>query len=294
MRPSSRVALALSATAVLAVFTGCGTTLYDAVGVPQLVLQCTNPQVPVACAAGCVAESDVSCGKSCLDCVGADKVSLDPAAVNACNRNDVAIASHACDFSCDTAQGLVRNTQTNACDCSDALKVRCHGLGACADQTTTSCGDSCVDCTDPLILPPHANASPTCDKANRACAFECASTFVKTPAGDACVCPSNQVACGPNNASCVAQSNAVCGSSCTNCAAFPIDGARGATAPRCAGDGKGVANTTPCDFTCPPDKPTKSFDQASGQWFCDVSACLATAHRCPSTPIDLTCYPNDD
>ncbi|MFL5248434.1 MAG: hypothetical protein ACJ79V_11470, partial [Myxococcales bacterium] len=116
MRPSSRVALALSATAVLAVFTGCGTTLYDAVGVPQLVLQCTNPQVPVACVQGCVAESDVSCGKSCLDCAGDAAASIDPNAANACDRSSASLADHACDFTCPA--GMQKDPVNKRCACT--------------------------------------------------------------------------------------------------------------------------------------------------------------------------------
>jgi hypothetical protein len=294
MTARPRPLLAVTALAAAAFGLGCGATLYDAESVPKL--KC-GAEKPLSCGFTCLpasAEADVQCGPSCLDCTGANKLSVDTAATNFCNRNDPDLANHACDFECDPASGLHKNVLTNRCDCSDALQVRCNGAGTCKAQTLNSCGDTCLDCSDATRFPVPAHGFSKCDRAARACGFDCDQNngFVKSTAGDACVCSAGQVACGNAGATCVAQSATVCGASCTNCSLFPIDTAIGANSPRCGGDGNGVASTTPCNYSCPPTLPTKSFDEASGKWTCSPAICdVATQHQCPADP---TCYLNTD
>jgi alpha-tubulin suppressor-like RCC1 family protein len=219
MRLNARHAPALLALVAVTLFTACGSTLYDAQGVPQLVPVCTNAELPLACGGACVAESDTICGPACLDCTSTSAVSGDQNARNFCNAAAADVPQHACDFSCP--DGMQKDLTNQRCACASADQVRCVGTDVCVPQTVE-----------------------------------------------------------------------VCGSSCTNCAAFPIDTAT-ASSPRCAGDGKGVASTTPCDFTCPdPKLPTKSFDSGTGKWFCGPVVCdVATQHQCPSDPA---CYTNDN
>ncbi|MFL5289993.1 MAG: hypothetical protein ACJ79U_00600, partial [Myxococcales bacterium] len=299
MRPSSRVALALSATAVLAVFTGCGTTLYDAVGVPQLVLQCTNPQVPVACAVGCVAESDVSCGKSCLDCVGDAAASADANAVNACDRSSAAISGHVCDFTCPT--GMQKDLVNKRCACTAATQVRCVGSNACIDQGPTLCGDACEDCTK-RVLPAHASA--TCNDAARQCDFACdaGSGFAKDALGDRCVCgDATKVSCGggvPGGA-CVAEGATACSDACVDCtnqAQFKVNLTNVAAATIACNTQVSVHQ---CDWSCPPASDltlTEKFTNASGQADCQVPTlkCGGGQHKCPTSPTANACFATDD
>jgi alpha-tubulin suppressor-like RCC1 family protein len=297
MRLNSRVALALSATAVLALFTGCGATLYDAAGVPQLVLQCTNPQVPVACAQGCVAESDTSCGKFCLDCVGDAAASSDPNASNACDRSSAAIADHACDFTCPT--GMQKDVVNKRCACTAATQVRCVGSNACVDQGPTLCGDACEDCTS---TPPPAHASRICDVAQRQCDFACdaGSGFAKNPQGDGCACAdATKVACGGGAAggACVAEGVTSCSDACTNCqdpAQFKVNLANVASTTIACNT---QASVHQCDWSCPPAANptfTEKFLNASGQADCRAPSCGGGQHKCPTSPTATACFATND